>query len=138
MTLLFGDPLFKRPSSNIPIHPPPQNNSLSDLSTALVGREGKTSNLDGDGSSSLADGCPNSAIDDEKTTQLKLDIRDIPADNGCYSTRIDSVQLINQLVEETNLEKFDNTNDDQEVGLELIVTKDGTTSLACKSNLKSS
>lgn len=137
MTLLCGDPLFKRPlSSTMPLYPPLyRNDSLSEVTTNILvgsgggGRGDKTNSLDGDGLSSLADGCPNSAIDDETSTQLKLDIRDIPLDNDCYSTRIDSVQLINQLVEETNLERF-NSPDDQEIGLKLIVSKDGTTSLA--------
>lgn len=48
------------------------------------------------------------------------------------STRIDSLQLINQLVEETNLEKFKN-QDEQGLELKLYVAEDGTTTLgSCK------
>ena len=53
-------------------------------------------------------------------------------ENRVDSTRIDSLQLINQLVKETNLEKFQNQNE-QELGLKLYVAEDGTTTLgSCK------
>jgi len=53
-------------------------------------------------------------------------------ENRVDSTRIDSLQLINQLVEETNLEKFKN-QDEQGLELKLYVAEDGTTTLgSCK------
>lgn len=124
MTLLAGDPLFKRPlSSSIPMFSPIyRNDSLTDL-TPGVG--GKSNSIDGDG----ADGGSNRDIDDETPPLKILDTR-VVQDNDCYSTRIDSVQLINQLVKETNLDKFNNSSDEHEVGLKLVVSKDGTTSLA--------
>lgn len=124
MKLLAGDPLFKRPlSSSIPLFTPIHlPDSLNDLNHGLGG---KSNSLDGDG----ADKCSNREIDDETPPLKSLDTRDVQ-DNDCYDTRIDSVQLINQLVKETNLDKFNNSSDDHEVGLKLIVSKDGTTSLA--------